>query len=301
MRMALLLALSFLAPLGTGCAEDLGRPELYPAPGFVAEWGKKLNVPGRLTQPVGIAVGPGRRVYVGDSDQDLIRIYTEEGVYLDSLVVDISYSALFVDDESTIHTFSNAFGGPYRRLDLDGNPVDQQGFSGVRSMAQNLQGIRFILGNYSDSTGNHGGGVWRVVDPGLPESWSQVPVPLSALLGVDREGNLTVVSGYGVDGITYSVLEQFSPDGRFLGKYPMGGAGVQPSALQVDRFGNLIIINDRERALEKYSPQGKLLVRWTETDADHEPLLWPSGLAIDDEDNLYVTDWTRPRVVKFKN
>jgi sugar lactone lactonase YvrE len=96
-------------------------------------------------------------------------------------------------------------------------------------------------------------------------------------------------------------VEQFDPDGRFLGKHSLGGVDVSVGALQMDRSGNLIVINDKGRVLEKYSPQGTLLVRWVETDADHEPLLWPSSLAIDADDNIYVTDWTRPRVVKYAN
>jgi len=54
--------------------------------------------------------------------------------------------------------------------------------------------------------------------------------------------------------------------------------------------------NDR---IQKFTNDGKFLMQWGSQGDNDGQLVFPAGLAIDSEDNIYVTDQNNGRIQKF--
>ena len=71
------------------------------------------------------------------------------------------------------------------------------------------------------------------------------------------------------------------------------------AGVATDSKGSVYVTSATEGTIKKFSSNGILLVEWSEVSPNHEPLDYPTGIAADAEDNVYVTDFFRNRVVKF--
>jgi sugar lactone lactonase YvrE len=70
-----------------------------------------------------------------------------------------------------------------------------------------------------------------------------------------------------------------------------------PSGVGVDRQGNIYIADSGDNLVEKISPAGKPLMRWSE--AGGKPFNNPQGVKVDAAGNIYVADQANNRVVKL--
>jgi len=86
---------------------------------------------------------------------------------------------------------------------------------------------------------------------------------------------------------------------------PIGGYGTDPgklklpTALVLDRDGNLFISDEEMNRITVLDKEGAFLQQWGETGDAEGQLNRPSGLAFDAEGNLYVADTLNHRVQKF--
>lgn len=119
-------------------------------------------------------------------------------------------------------------------------------------------------------------------------------------LAVDLNGNV-----YVADFISHPDVLKFDSSGKFLMKIdtepPAGPAGIV-----VDSKGNLYVANHRthDHYLQKFDSNGKLLLQWGTTGTGDGqikigPYNGPDNIAIDKQDNIYVTDVGNNRFQKF--
>ncbi|HEX2910074.1 MAG TPA: hypothetical protein VH186_04655 [Chloroflexia bacterium] len=152
-------------------------------------------------------------------------------------------------------------------------------------------------------------------------------------LALDKAGNLYVVDEGGDFG--EARVQKFDPAGRFLMSFGeelpgMEGAGIdeaglnEPAGLVVDSQGNIFVVDtDRsDKFIRKYDSKGNFLLGWGSLTSVRtnpyngdlpEPeggvfgsgsqifLPGPVGIAVDSQDNLYVTDQIFQRIQKFDN
>jgi DNA-binding beta-propeller fold protein YncE len=128
-------------------------------------------------------------------------------------------------------------------------------------------------------------------------------------LGVDRDGNVYVTDGRGLNG-KGDVVVKFSPQGKVLltlGKAGMPGNGEgylnQPSDVAIAANGDIYVAdghggtsNDR---IVKFSKDGKFIKAWGKHGKAAGEFDTPHGIALDADGHVYVADRVNNRVQVF--
>jgi len=108
-------------------------------------------------------------------------------------------------------------------------------------------------------------------------------------------------------------IQRFTPYGQFVGmlerKTPDADQIKLPIDLAFDNEGNVLVLAVDYRPkpnltygvrIEKYSRRGEFLSQWgAEAGSDDGQLQRPSGIAVDAEGNIYISEWANGRVQKF--
>ncbi|MBI3327556.1 MAG: hypothetical protein HYZ81_12750 [Nitrospinae bacterium] len=92
-------------------------------------------------------------------------------------------------------------------------------------------------------------------------------------------------------------------DGDYRADFGTHGAGdgqfIWPTAIAVDRAGDVYISSESEHRIQKFSPTGQFLSKWGTLGERDGELNGPSGMVFDREENLYVVDQHNNRIQKF--
>jgi DNA-binding beta-propeller fold protein YncE len=137
---------------------------------------------------------------------------------------------------------------------------------------------------------------------------------IGLLAQTGRGFSLPVDFAFGQDGVLY-VLNRGTPTQRNthvtictvdseyradFGAYGMGdGQFIWPTAIVVDRDGQVYISSESEHRIQKFSPTGQFLGKWGTLGERDGELNGPSAMALDRDENLYIVDHHNNRVQKF--
>ena len=104
-------------------------------------------------------------------------------------------------------------------------------------------------------------------------------------VAVARNGDIFVTDGHG----TNNRVVKFAKDGRFIKAWGHTGAKPgefnQPHTIALDSNGRVFVGDRSNSRIQIFDPDGTFLVEWTQFGR-------PSGMFIDEDDMLYVTDST---------
>jgi tripartite motif-containing protein 71 len=93
---------------------------------------------------------------------------------------------------------------------------------------------------------------------------------------------------------TYTLILSWGADGGAL-------AGNTPD-IAVDNAGNVfVIVPGYHSQVKKFDGSGNLLIQWGSTGDDDGQFVYPRGLGVDSEGNVYVADTLNNRIQKFSN
>jgi tripartite motif-containing protein 71 len=115
-------------------------------------------------------------------------------------------------------------------------------------------------------------------------------------IAVDQQGNVYVGD------VGNARIQKFDGNGKFIMKWGSSGSGPgQFSAdladIAVDSQGN-VYVTDRSNGIAKFDSKGQFIAK-VDTCGDDKPIYRATGVAFDDQENLYVFDLTHMRICKY--
>ena len=317
-----LAALAFSAWVLTGCvsSDDYGRLI------FETEWGGRGERPGQFFDPSGIDVGPDGRVYVADSGNARLQVFTPDGEHVATwplpnstrptgLVVradGVTLVADFTGDRILVlgadGTIQDTWaGGTDEVADLaapSGIALTPSGtvvvveFMGqqVRELDSEGRFLRFIDGGSSAATHV----TERLPIPGMEVMAAGLyAFPSDAV--VAPNGTLYVTNTHAYEVLVFGPNRELAAGWGTKGAEP--GQWEVPVGLDLDQAGNLYIADSANFRVQVLGPDGNPLVvtraneRWYETT---RRIYSPLDVAVAPSGRLYIADFAAAEIQRFR-
>lgn len=306
-----LAGLALVALLVPACSWFPGEQE--PAYEMVASWGGQGSEPGRFSDPNGIAVA-GDRVYVADSRNHRIQVFTRAGDFLEQWPVpdegrpmnlDVAAGRLYAADywNDRILVYDTAGGGIVRSVGEPGNGPGQLDSPG--GVAVGPDGRLFVADFRNQRV--------QELEPDgtFVRQWGTTGEKGYLLAGgfnypidvaVAADGTLFVADGFN------DRIQVFGPGGEFLRKW--GGpfaANIRgdwhgwfrvPTSVAIGPGGSVFVADQENNRVQKFTRQGEFL---TAFGTQHEGAGYTeSAVAVAADGTLYTTNLIDHRVERWQ-
>ncbi len=318
-----LAALAFSAWVLTGCVSSDDNGRLI----FETEWGGRGERPGQFFDPSGIDVGPDGRVYVADSGNARLQVFTPDGEHVATwplpnssrptgLVVradGVTLVADFTGDRILVlgadGTIQDTWaGGTDEVADLaapSGIALTPSGtvvvveFMGqqVRELDSEGRFLRFIDGG--SSAARHV--TERLPIPGMEEMAAGRLYAFPSDAVVAPNGTLYVTNTHAYEVLVFGPNRELAAGWGTKGAEP--GQWEVPVGLDLDQAGNLYIADSANFRVQVLGPDGSPLVvtraneRWYETT---RKIYSPLDVAVAPSGRLYVADFAAAKIQRFR-
>ncbi len=286
----------------------------------VAAWGKKGTEPGEFNLPIGIAIGPGREIFVTDTHNDRVQRFDTEGRFLgqfavkpfpSGIAVDRSglvYVAPMMDHKICVFTRTGQLVREWGKKGTAEGQLDQPGgiavapdgticvADQVNRRVQRFSPQGRLLGKwgeYGSEPGQFDGKAGRTGRVGGP-----------CFIAVDQHGCVYTTEP------TLGRIQKFSAEGKPL--LAFGANTTEPGGFggRAGLVGPIaVLIDSRERIwatatnhrVQRFSSRGEFLDGVLSLEPGEGPGQFntPHGMAFDDEGHLYVCDAKNYRIQKF--
>lgn len=271
---------------------------------------------GQFSAPRNLAVGPNGRIFVADSGNHRIQVFTETGEFITTwgefgpgpgqfnepwgIVADDSFVYVADTWNHRIQKFTHE-GEFVAAFGQNGNPndVDGQGlglFFGPRDLL--LIGENQLL---VTDTGNHRmqlmtrDGEFLQQVGGFGNQLGQLNEPVG--LAQESNGNVLVADTWN------GRIQQFDPALFPIGQWPVeaweGQSINNKPYLATDSAGRVYTTDPENFRVLIFNAEGEYLARFGQFGSDSGGLGLPTGIAIDAQNNIYVADAGNNRVLKY--
>jgi len=242
----------------------------------VAQWGtyadvSKSSAPGgTFYEPWGIAVGPDGSVYVADTWNNRIQKFSADGKF-------ISMWGTFGEG-----TRPDTFWGPR------GLAVDRQGHLFVTDTGNKRIVVFDDNGKFITQFGSAGTG------PGQFDEPVGVAIDNSGLVYISDTWNQRVqVMAPDASGKIYTSLLTWNIDGWF------GQSLENKPFIAVNRLGQVFVTDPEGYRVLEFKTNGEFLHTWGNESADQGSVNGTSGVAVDAQGNLWVSDTKNMKLLRF--
>ena len=312
------LLLSCLVFTGCSTGDTPSLPTASGSPELLLSWGKQGSGNGEFWYPRGMAIDRAGTIYVTDSWNHRVQAFdqsgrflrawgtrgSEDGQFLIPNSIAVDGDRVYVVDRQNNRIqqfdrkgeFQNKWGGtfgtgPGEFNNPQGICVDSQHNVYVADMV-NFRVQKFdYSGVFIRSWGSRGVGDGQFQHP------NEVAYHPSGFLVVSDSNNDRV--------------QMFLPSGAFVAAVTPKGCALAdqvrclkdppldyPDEIAFDSNGNVYIVDPNNHRIQILSPTGEALLVWGSVGQGQGEFTWPSGIAIDANDRIYVAD--RHRVQKFQ-
>ena len=285
------------------------QPDTLPSPAgelpamelnWQATWGEPGDAPGQFAEPRDVAV-IGDTVFVADTRNQRIQAFDQDGSFshawrgAEELFAEPL--ALGVDSQNRLLMLDSPEGWIYR-FESDGRSLDRIG--GPAIQAYHPRGLT-VLEDDTLVVADTGGGRLTFFAPsgGVQHHMGEIGQKLSQFseptdVAVDERGIYYVVEAYN------QRVQLLDSRERGLIHWPIPHSiAFDGPHLVLAPDGSLLITAPEKGAIQRYSPDGRLLDQWTQ--AGSRSLCKPVGIYLDDATNtLYVTDTACHQVHVFE-
>ena len=220
-------------------------------------------------RPRGVAVDQSGNVYIGDAGNYKVKRFDSEGRFIAQWGSPGQGDGQF----NTIYIVKVDSSGTVYVLDIDDTDT--------HSRIQKFTPYGQFIGTLERKT---------------PDSDK---IKLAVEMATDDEGNVFVLAiDYRPEQkLTYGVrIEKYSKDGELISQWETergdgDGEFKHPAAIDVDREGNIYIVDGGNYRVQKLDSNGKFITKWG-AQGDGEGLFRsPRGIAVDEEGSIYVLGW----------
>jgi DNA-binding beta-propeller fold protein YncE len=232
-------------------------------PHFISTWGSLGTTGGQFKSPYGIAVNSTGYVYVSDSGNNRIEIFSSAGVL------------------KTIWGTSGSGNGQFRSP--SGVAVDSSGYVYVSDTGNNRIEKFSRSGTFITKWGTSGSGNGQFKSP------SGVAVDSSGNVYVSDTGN--------------NRIEKFSNTYTFSSAWGTSGSGNgqfnTPIGIALDSSGNVYVADKENDRIQEFTNTGTFITKWGSTGSGSNQFDDPIGIALDSSGNSYIVDTNHNRIAKW--
>lgn len=285
-RRAAIATLVLALAATTAVAATAGGTRAVGGPVFkkVGGWGKLGTANGQFgNNAFGLATDKGGNVYVADTDNHRVQVFTASGGFVRKLTFDASEGVedVAVSPDGTTWATSNQ-GARAQQFSRSGAPLESIGTTvTAHGVAVDADGNVLVSRNGDGTRAVTRYDKAAAYAPGLTlgglAKWGDVEVSPDGSILVGDNGSLTV--------------RRFDGDGKLLKTFKAGPAA--PLGVGVDLDCNVWITNISQRRLDRFSPSGKLLGSVTSGD------LIAQDVAVGPKGDLYAFDSGTRSVIRF--
>jgi hypothetical protein len=231
---------------------------------LVLEWGSYGSEEGQFIEAQGIAVGPEGNIYVSDTQSNCrIQKFTPEGELLTSWGKYGSADGEFI--------------APW------GIGIDTEGYVYVADMINDRVQKFTSDGEFITKWSTKPAAIWMYSTP--------------FGLAVDQEGNVFIQHSALTPPALYSnTIQKYTSEGVLIKEWPF--IWFKANQMATDSCGTLYVPANMFGPVQKFSEEGTLLEQWNSCSLQ-EGFCMQAGIAIDDEDNVYISDPSHHRIKKF--
>lgn len=279
----LIYSLLFLIPLNLNAAQEFK---------FVNQFGEKGEGQGQFSKTLFMAFGPDGAIYITDTENFRIHKFTQSGEYVFHIQAPtdssefrfINPNAIAIGSDSSIYVMDwilkHMAGTNKPKIFNYGPCIHKFNANGEFLTSFPIQDFSKRLDNLEvavpalDSEGKYA----LIIPHGDTNR--------QFLLTVDSLDNLYVYD----DGLIYKLDAEGKPIIRYSISQPGIGQVIQPSALTVDKEGNLYIVDEKGHRVLKYSVDGKYSLTFGEYGDKDGQFISPFQIATLNDGTLFVAD-----------
>lgn len=272
---------------------------------FIEKWDSRGRGPGEFSSPNDMAMDAQGYVYIADSLNDRVQKFTPDMTFVTQWG---SYgqqdgefhnpSGLAIDPSGNVYVLEWG-NNRIQKFGPDGTLVKNWG---EQSLFEYSSGIAVDQAGYvyvADSPGRkvikYTADGFHVAQWDVEGTWSDPLQPFNntclAGIAVDSKGHVYVGD------VMDNKVHKFAPDGSVISKWDLAGAaggGGGPASLYVDAQ-DFVFVSDGA-SIHKFSPDGELTDTWGGHGSVPGKFGHISGMAVNGDGDLYVTDETLSRV-----
>lgn len=299
----------------TTTPETVATATAEPTPRLEIAW-QTAGDPNPFNNPVGVTVDAQGNVYVMDTENYRVQKFDGDGKFVSMWGSEGSGDGQFssasswdtvgrlgVDSHGNVYVL-DALNYRVQKFDSNGNYEAQWGSEGEEA-GQFLQPFDIAIDQESNIY------VCDRIRPRIQKfdakgrfllSWGEPGYKDGQFTGefctiaVNPSGNIVVADNSGR-------LQSFDANGNFLSKMsppPVNNASINFWNIDIDKNGNLYVVDVNAERILKLDPQGQFLASWGGEDLGLDRFINLEDIAVDDEGNIYLTDTDRQMVLKLR-
>lgn len=280
---------------------------------YETQWGSTGSGPGSFENPCGLAVDKQGFIYVADSHNDRIQKFNPRGEYVGQWG---SYgeegrgkfhrvSDVKIDKEGFVYVIDH-YNDLIQKFTPDGNfksqfsicdadntkgasylALDSNGYLYVNMLGPNIDYVdKFRPSETCLQWGGSGTGNGKFRSP------RGVAVDSRGFIYVVDQGNLRV--------------QKFSPEGQYVSQWGSWGMFMTPMGIAIDSHDYVYVSDISLSCVKKFTSDGVFKVNIGDCSSSgagysEDDFSTPKYIAFDSEDNLYISDWSHNKIVKYKS
>ena len=280
------------------------------APVFLFQWGTLGSGDGQFVYPFGVAVYGGGRVYVTDSGNQRVEVFTSSGTYLTQWGTlgsgdgQLHFpTGVAVDGTGNVYV-ADRYNHRIQKFTGDGTYLTKWGTLGYGDgQFENPEGVAVDSdGNvYVSDIINHriqkftGDGTYLTQWGTRGNGDGQFYAPYG--VGIDGGGNVYVAD------MGNNRIEVFTSGGSYLTQWGARGSGdgqfYYPYGVAVDGDGHVFVADSYNYRIQESTPTGTYLTAWGTKGSGDGQFFNPAGVAVDGSGKVYVADSYNHRIQVF--